>query len=168
MNNKVILTPGQKALRVNLDNSIYGSFVEIGAGQEVARVFFKAGSASGTIAKTMSAYDRDFSDAIYGKEKEGRYVCKARLEKMLEHEYSLLEERLDKNKYKNTRFFAYADTVTTINYNKTSKGHGWIGLRFQRKKDELPSDFIFHVDLHDQDAKLQQETIGVMGQILNL
>ena len=163
MNDKVILTPGQKALRINLDNTIYGSFVEIGAGQEVARIFFKAGSASGTIAKTMSAYDRDFSDAIYGKEEHGRYVCKNRLEKMLDHEYSLLEERLDRKRYNNTRFFTYADTVTTVNYDKTSKGHGWIGLRFQRNSSEEPSDFIFHVDLHDQDAKLQQETIGVIG-----
>ena len=163
MNDKVILTPGQKALRINLDNTIYGSFVEIGAGQEVARIFFKAGSASGTIAKTMSAYDRDFSDAIYGKEEHGRYVCKNRLEKMLDHEYSLLEERLDRKSYSNTRFFTYADTVTTVNYDKTTKGHGWIGLRFQRNSSEEPSDFVFHVDLHDQDAKLQQETIGVIG-----
>ena len=163
MNENVILTPGQKALKINLDTSIYGSFVEIGAGQEVARNFFKAGSASSTIAKTMSAYDRDFSNAIYGKEDHGRYVCKERLEKMLEHEYSLLEERLDKKKYKNTRFFAFADTVTTINYDKTLKGHGWIGLRFQYTSNEDPSDFIFHVHLNDQDAKLQQETIGIIG-----
>ena len=82
---------------------------------------------------------------------------------MLDHEYNLLEERLDRNRYSNTRFFTYADTVTTVNYDKTSKGHGWIGLRFQRNSSEEPSDFIFHVDLHDQDAKLQQETIGVIG-----
>ena len=111
----------------------------------------------------MSAYDRDFSDAIYGKEEHGRYVCKNRLEKMLDHEYNLLEERLDRNRYSNTKFFTYADTVTTVNYDKTSKGHGWIGLRFQRNSSEEPSDFVFHVDLHDQDAKLQQETIGVIG-----
>jgi len=163
MTNNVTLTAGQKALQINLDDAIYGSFVEIGAGQEVARNFFKAGSASSTIAKTMSAYDRDFSDAIYGKEADGRYVCKSRLEKMLDHEYQLLDERLDKKNYKNTKFFTYADTITTSNYSKTIEGHGWIGLRFQNSPNEKPSDFIIHVILHDQDAKLQQETIGIIG-----
>ena len=163
MTNNVILTAGQKALQINLDDTIYGSFVEIGAGQEVARHFFKAGSASATIAKTMSAYDRDFSNAIYGKEVDGRYVCKSRLEKMLEHEYQLLDERLDRKNHKNTRFFTYADTITTTNYTKTIEGHGWIGLRFQKSPEETPSDFIIHVILHDQDAKLQQETVGIIG-----
>ena len=163
MTNNVILTAGQKALQINLDDTIYGSFVEIGAGQEVVRHFFKAGSASTTIAKTMSAYDRDFSDAIYGKEADGRYVCKSRLEKMLEHEYQLLDERLDRKNHKNTRFFTYADTITTTNYTKTIEGHGWIGLRFQKSPEETPSDFIIHVILHDQDAKLQQETVGIIG-----
>ncbi len=163
MTNNVILTAGQKALQINLDETIYGSFVEIGAGQEVAHNFFKAGSASTTIAKTMSAYDRDFSDAIYGKEADGRYVCKSRLVKMLDHEYQLLNVRLNKNNHTNTKFFTYADTVSTINYSKTIQGHGWIGLRFQRKADEKPSDFIIHVVLHDQDAKLQKETIGIIG-----
>jgi hypothetical protein len=163
MTNNVTLTAGQKALQINLDDTIYGSFIEIGAGQEVARNFFKVGSASTTIAKTMSAYDRDFSDAIYGKETDGRYVCKSRLEKILDHEYQLLNERLNRSNHKNTKFFTYADTVSTINYSKTIQGHGWIGLRFQRAADENPSDFIIHVILHDQDAKLQQETIGIIG-----
>ncbi len=163
MKNNVTLTAGQKALQINLDQSIYGSFVEIGAGQEVARNFFKAGSASTTIAKTMSAYDRDFSNAIYGKEENGRYVCKSRLEKMLDHEYQLLDERLDRENHKDTKFFTYADTISTVNYSKTTQGHGWIGLRFQRDPNEKPSDFIIHVILHDQDAKLQQETVGVIG-----
>ncbi len=163
MKNNVILTAGQKALQINLDQTIYGSFVEIGAGQEVARNFFKAGSASTTIAKTMSAYDRDFSDAIYGKEKDGRYVCKSRLEKMLKHEYQLLDERLNRNNHKHTRFFTYADTITTTNYTKTTQGNGWIGLRFQNNPNKKPSDFIIHVILHDQDAKLQQETVGIIG-----
>ena len=157
------LTPGQKAISINLDNSIYGSFVEIGAGQEVARQFFRVGSASGTIAKTMSAYDRDFSDAIYGKEKDRRYVCKSRLVKMLEKEYSLLEERLDRENYKDTRYFAFADTVTTINYDKTKNGHGWIGIRFQISPESPPNDFLIHVRLKDQEAKIQQETIGIIG-----
>ncbi|MAW21006.1 MAG: nicotinate-nucleotide adenylyltransferase [Flavobacteriales bacterium] len=163
MTNNMVLTARQKALQINLDNTIYGSFVEIGAGQEVARNFFKAGSASTTIAKTMSAYDRDFSDAIYGKEKDGRYVCKSRLEKMLNHEYELLEKRLDNERHKKNKFFTYADTITTTNYSKTIEGHGWIGLRFQNSPDAKPSDFIIHVILHDQDAKLQQETIGIIG-----
>ena len=163
MKNNVILTAGQKALQINLDQTIYGSFVEIGAGQEVARNFFKAGSASTTIAKTMSAYDRDFSDAIYGKEKDGRYVCKSRLEKMLNHEYTLLDERLNRNNHKHTRFFTYADTITTTNYTKRTEGNGWIGLRFQNNPNEKPSDFIIHVILQDQEAKLQQETVGIIG-----
>ena len=146
MSKNVILTAEQKALQINLDKTIYGSFVEIGAGQEVARNFFKAGSASTTIAKTMSAYDRDFSDAIYGKEKDGRYVCKSRLEKMLNQEFNLLNERLNKKDHADKRFFTYADTISTINYSKTMQGHGWIGVRFKRKPDELPSDssFIFN------------------------
>ena len=163
MTNNVTLTAGQKALQINLDESIYGSFVEIGAGQEVVRHFFKAGAASTTIAKTMSAYDRDFSDAIYGKEDDSRYVCKSRLEKMLAHEYQLLDERLDRKKYSKSKFFTYADTISTINYSKTLKGHGWIGVRFQNDPKEKPSDFIIHIILNDQDAKLQQETIGIIG-----
>ena len=150
MTNNVTLTAGQKALQINLDDTIYGSFIEIGAGQEVARNFFKAGSASSTIAKTMSAYDRDFSDAIYGKEADGRYVCKSRLEKMLDHEYQLLDKRLDRDKHKNTKFFVYADTITTTNYSKTVEGNGWIGLRFQNSPDKKPSDFIIHIILHSQ------------------
>jgi hypothetical protein len=155
----IILTPGQKAISINLDSSIYGSLVEIGAGQEVARQLFRVGSASGTIAKTMSAYDRDFSDAIYGKEKNGRYVCKSRLVKMLDKEYDLLEERLDRNNFKQTRYFTFADTVTTINYDKTKQGHGWIGLRFQLTPNGPANDFLIHVRLKDQEAKIQQETI---------
>ena len=163
MKDEVTLTAGQKALSINLNNTIYGSFVEIGAGQEVARHFFKVGSASGTIVKTMSAYDKNFSNAIYGKEKNERYVCKERLENMLKKEYDLLEERLDRKDHKNVRFFAFADTISTINFEKTIKGHGWIGLRFQLKSNQRPSNFIIHVHLNDQDAKLQQETIGVIG-----
>lgn len=160
---KVILTPIQKALRINLDDNIYGSMVEIGAGQEVARQFFRAGSASGTIAKTMSAYDKDFSDAIYGKEEHGRYVCKDRLMNMLDHEYGLLEERLDRKSFPDRKYFAFADTVTTLNYVKTNQGHGWIGVRFQKDSNKKWNEIIIHVNLHDQDAKLQQETVGILG-----
>ena len=159
----IILSPAQKALRINLNKDIYGSFVEIGAGQEVARQFFRVGSASTTIAKTMSAYDRDFSNAIYGKEDDGRYVSKNRLINMLNHEYSLIEERLRTEDHPNTKFFAFADTVTTIDYQKKKKGHGWIGIRFQKNSNSQPNDFIFHVRLNDQDSKLQQETVGIIG-----
>ncbi|HIG33191.1 MAG TPA: TonB-dependent receptor [Flavobacteriales bacterium] len=163
MNNNIILAPAQKALKINLDNTIYGSFVEIGAGQEVARNFFNVGSASGTIAKTMSAYDKDFSDAIYDKEADGRYVSKSRLEKMLNKEYVLLEERLNKDNFKDVRYFSFADTISTINYAKTNKGHGWMGLRFQITPDGAPNNFIIHVLLKDQKARLQQETVGIIG-----
>ena len=163
MSKQIILTAGQKAFRINKDKTIYGSIVEIGAGQEVARQFFRVGSASKTIAKTMSAYDRDFSDAIYGKEDDGRYVCKSRLNKMLDQEYGLLEERLNRSDHKDTRYFVFADTVTTINYDRTINGHGWIGLRFQIDPKKAPNDFLIHVRLKDQEAKLQQETIGVIG-----
>ena len=101
----VILSPTQKALNINLDPHIYGAFSEIGAGQEVVRHFFRAGGASGTIAKAMSAYDMDVSDAIYGKEADGRYVCESRLRKIINREYSLLEERLDRLKHPNNTFF---------------------------------------------------------------
>lgn len=92
--NRVVLSATQKALRVNLNQDLYGTFAEIGAGQEVVRHFFRAGGASGTIAKSLSAYDKDFSDAIYGQEAKGRYVCKSRLDNMLRHEFQLIEERL--------------------------------------------------------------------------
>ncbi|MBT5749902.1 MAG: TonB-dependent receptor, partial [Flavobacteriales bacterium] len=163
MDNNIILSPAQKALAINLDDSIYGSFVEIGAGQEVVRNFFRVGSASSTIAKTMSAYDKDFSDAIYEREPDGRYVCKSRLEKMLQKEYSLLEERLNRDNYNNTCYFAFADTIATINYSKTTKGHGWMGLRFQLTPDQKPNDFIIHVLLNDAEAQLQQATVGIIG-----
>ena len=159
----VVLSPTQKALQVNLDPNIYGTFIEIGAGQEVVRHFFRAGGASGTIAKTMSAYDKDFSDAIYGKEESGRYVCKSRLKKILDKEYGLIEERLDRKQYPETRYFTFANTVSTINFNKTSKGHGWLGCRFQIDPKSPPNEVIIHVRLNDPEAKLQQETIGVLG-----
>jgi hypothetical protein len=163
MNDILVLSPTQKALQINLDSSIYGTFAEIGAGQEVVRHFFRAGGASGTIAKTMSAYDKDFSDAIYGKEHDGRYVCKSRLKKILTQEYGLIETRLDRKQYLDTRYFTFANTITTINYNKTNKGHGWIGCKFQIDPNQAANEVIMHVKLNDLDAKIQQEVIGVMG-----
>lgn len=159
----VVLTPAQKALQVNLDPNIYGTFAEIGAGQEVVRHFFRAGGASGTIAKTMSAYDKDFSDAIYGKEANGRYVCESRLKKMIDHEYGLITERLDREKHPNKRFFSFANNVATINFSKTNDGHGWMGIRFQLHSNSKPNDIILHYLLHEREAKQQQESAGILG-----
>jgi len=153
----------QKALRINLDRRIYGSFAEIGAGQETAAMFFKAGGASGTIAKTMSAYDMTFSDAIYGPEESGRYVVESRLTKMLSKEYSLLEKRLDEKRGENTTFFAFANTVVALNYQKTNEGHGWIGLRFQLSPRTACNDVIVHVKMLDNENVLQQQALGVIG-----
>ena len=160
----VILSPTQKALNINLDPHIYGAFSEIGAGQEVVRHFFRAGGASGTIAKAMSAYDMDVSDAIYGKEVDGRYVSESRLKNIINREYSLLEERLDRLKHPEKYFFSFANTVATTKYNDNHEpGHGWIGVRFQLHPDEEPNDVIIHIRLHEHDAKLQQETVGILG-----
>lgn len=156
------LQPEQKALEINLDDKIYGTFAEIGAGQEVARIFFQVGAAAGTIAKTMSAYDKTYSDAIYGEEDSGRYVCESRLYKMLDHEYSLMEERLQYSRPE-TRFFVFADTVAAINYNKTIKGNGWLGVRFQLDPNGKPNDLVLHVKMLDNDTNLQQEAIGILG-----
>ncbi len=150
----------EKALALNLDLTIYGSFAEIGAGQETAANFFKVGGASGTIAKTMSAYDMQFSDAIYGKTK--RYVYEERLIQMLDHEIELLKERLF-NRADATKFFAFANTVEMLNYHKTNQGHGWLGLRFQLQPNGPTNDCVIHVLLHDNDAGLQQDAVGILG-----
>ena len=154
------LTTKGKALRLNLNEKIYGTLAEIGAGQEVAMNFFKAGGASGTIAKTMSAYDMTFSDAIYGEAE--RYVSKDKLFKMLDKEYHLLSDRLHV-KGKRTNFFAFANTVESLNYKKTNKGHGWIGIRFQLHPNSEPNNCIIHVVLKDNDAIWQQEVLGIVG-----
>jgi len=153
----------RKALRINLDEGIYGTFAEIGAGQEVARNFFTAGAASGTIAKSMSAYDMAFSDSIYGVEKSRRYVSESRVGKMLDHEYRLLTERLVGPKYEKRRLFAFANTVTTLNFSKTNDPHGWVGLRFQTEPGGEPNDIVFHVRLLDSDSSLQQTVLGILG-----
>ncbi len=158
-----ILDTKRKALKINLNPKIYGTFAEIGAGQEVARNFFTAGAASGTVAKTMSAYDMTFSDVIYGAESSGRYVSESRLLKMIGHEFSLLTERLIGEKYEDRTFFAFADTVTTLNYNKSNDPHGWIGIRFQTEPGGAPNEIFFHVRLLDTDAALQQNVLGIIG-----
>ncbi|WP_297984394.1 TonB-dependent receptor [uncultured Chryseobacterium sp.] len=160
---KQFLTPKQKALSINLDPNIYGTFAEIGAGQETVRHFFRAGGASQTIAKAMSAYDKDYSNAIYGKEEKNRFVTQNRLRKMLKYEVSLIEERLDNAECPDRRFFSYANTVTTINYHKTFKGHGWVGIMFQHKPDAEYSEVIIHIRFRENDSTLQQETLGNLG-----
>ncbi len=152
----------QKALEINLDNRIYGTFSEIGAGQEVARYFFQVGAAAGTIAKTMSAYDKIYSDEIYGVEASGRYVCESRLYKMLDHEYELMVSRLQ-NERPDTKFFVFADTVSAINYTRTIKGNGWLGLRFQLDPEGEANEIVLHARMLDKDNKLQQQAIGVLG-----
>ena len=154
------LTTKEKALVINLDRSIYGSFAEIGAGQEVASNFFKAGGASGTIAQTISAYDMKISDSRYGE--AGRYVCEPRLHTMLETEFDQLTEKLGERKA-DSKFFAFADTVEALNYFKTNRGHGWIGVRFQLSPESEPNECVIHVVLKDNDAVLQQHAIGILG-----
>jgi len=152
-----------KALRINLNKYIYGTFAEIGAGQEVARHFFRAGGASGTIAKTISAYDKNFSDNIYGEEEDKRYVTEARLNKMLDHEMQLLEDRIPRSESPNKLFFTYANTVTTIDFAKKFKGHGWMGIRFQTDPNQDYSEITLHVRFHQTEARLQQEVLGLIG-----
>ena len=153
----------RKALFINLDRSIYGSFAEIGAGQEVARCFFQSGGASGTVARTISAYDMAISDYLYGKSPSGRYVSEDRLIQMLDKEYSSLVKLLKKEKPEDTRFFAFANTVTTLNYKKDNEAHGWLGLRFQLKPDAPPNEVVLHVRLLENDALHQQQTLGSLG-----
>ncbi|RKF03152.1 hypothetical protein C8N26_2142 [Tenacibaculum lutimaris] len=156
-------TTTMKALKINLNAHIYGTFAEIGAGQETVRNFFRAGGSSGTIAKAMSAYDKDFSDAIYGIEKDNRYVTEPRLKKMLKHEMDLIEERLTRQKHPDKLFFSYANTVATINFSKKFKGHGWVGIRFQLDPLEDYNEIVLHLRFKETDARQQQETLGVLG-----
>lgn len=154
------LTTQEKALQINLTRAIYGSFAEVGGGQETAANFFKVGGASGTIAKTMSAYDMKFSDAIYGA--CDRYVSENRLISMIEHEYPLLPERLP-HRIDETRFFAFADTVEILNFERTNQGQGWMGIRFQLVPKGPYNDCVIHVKMHDNDQLQQQVALGILG-----
>src|SRR6202795_4889486 len=158
---KELLTTTQKARTINFDAPMYGTFAEIGAGQEVAREFFHAGGASGTIAKSISAYDMVFSDAIYGK--APRYVSRERLNLMLDHEYGLLVERLSANRGDRTNFFVFADTVATSNRPGANEAHGWLGIRFQTQPSGEPSEIVLHVRMLDKDPILQQQALGIVG-----
>jgi hypothetical protein len=154
-------TTHAKALDINKDVGRYGSFAEIGAGQEVARWFFRVGGAAGTIAKTMSAYDMKVSDAIYGPTE--RYVSSQRLLSMLDHEYDLTIERLDPDRGSDTAFFSFADTVSAQNYEGTADCHGWMGIRFQTHPRRAASQIILHARMLDRDALMQQEALGILG-----
>ncbi len=151
----------QKALATNLDSKRYGTFAEIGAGQEVVRWFFRVGGASGTIAKSISAYDMAVSDAIYGRAK--RYVCRQRLEDMLSYEHTLNVERLREGRGDTTAFFAFADTVSTKSFRGQNECHGWMGVRFQAHPRDQDSQIIVHVRMLDGEAALQQEALGIVG-----
>jgi hypothetical protein len=161
-NMRQVLDTDQKALEINLNNKVYGAFAEIGAGQEVARYFFKVGAAAGTIAKTMSAYDKVVSDDIYGIESSGRYVCENRLYKMLDHEWDLMVTRLGVRR-PDTCFFAFADTIAALNFSRTIKGDGWLGIRFQLKPGGDANDLVLHVKMLDNDTQLQQQAVGILG-----
>ncbi|MBM3846554.1 MAG: TonB-dependent receptor [Verrucomicrobia bacterium] len=151
----------QKALQINLDAAKYGTFAEIGAGQEVARWFFRVGGAAGTIAKSMSAYDMTISDAIYGK--SDRYVSRERLGKMLEYEFQLMLERLDAKRGENTKFFVFSDTVAAKSFKGTGDCHGWLGIRFQDSPRSAASEIIIHVRMLDRENLQQQEALGIIG-----
>jgi hypothetical protein len=151
----------QKALRVNLDPRWYGTVAEIGAGQEVARWFFRAGGAAGTVAKTISAYDMAVSDAVYGK--SGRYVSMQRLQAMLDHEFQLNVDRLSDARGDSSAFFAFADTVVARSYRGGNECHGWMGVKFQASPRDEPSQIILHVRMLDTEASLQQEALGIVG-----
>jgi hypothetical protein len=150
-----------KALALNLESSVYGTFAEIGAGQEVARWFLSVGAASGTVAQAISAYDKTVSDDIYGA--GTRYVSKERLSAMLDREYQILHDRLDKDRGDHTRFFVFADTIATRNYQGTNEQHGWLGIRFQAEPKGQPNEILLHVHLGDSTALLQQQAVGTLG-----
>src|SRR5829696_3110090 len=158
--NKENMSTHQKALQINLDQTKYGTFAEVGAGQEVARWFFRVGGASGTIAKSISAYDMVISDAIYGQ--SDRYVSRQRLTTMLDHEYGLLKERLAA-RGETTKFFVFADTVAAQGFTRREDCHGWMGVRFQTEPQGEPSQIIMHVRMWDKENLQQQEAPGVLG-----
>ncbi|GAB56690.1 hypothetical protein GPUN_2575 [Glaciecola punicea ACAM 611] len=153
----------QKALRLNLDDKKYGTIVEIGAGQEVARQFFLAGAAAGTIAKTMSAYDMKFSDAIYGVQNDGRYVSKSRVKAMMEQELDLVLERVKDVRSKSSRYFAYAATVAAKSFGRQNECHAWCGIRVQMYPGAEPSNIKVHVRMRDDNAEAQQHALGILG-----
>jgi hypothetical protein len=156
-----LLGTHQKALRVNLDARRYGTFAEIGAGQEVVRWFFRVGGAAGTVSKSMSAYDMTVSDAIYGK--CDRYVARPRLQSMLDYEFDLNLKRLQESRGDSTAFFTFADTVSARNFQGTNEQHGWMGVKFQAHPRDEASQITIHVRMLDNENLLQQEALGIVG-----
>lgn len=156
----------EKALHINLDEGIYGAIAEIGAGQEVARNFFLAGGAAGTVAKSMSAYDMQVSDAIYGQEKDKRYVSQTRVEKMIDREYGLVIGRLQHVRSNNTKYFAFADTVVAKGYKSERDCHGWMGIKFQTTPLSDPCSIVLHVRMKDNSNVEQQQALGILGMNL--
>jgi hypothetical protein len=150
-----------KALTLNLDASAFGSFAEIGAGQEVSHWFFVVGGASATVAKTISAYDKEVSDDLYGS--GSRYVSRQRLEAMLDKEWAQLLTQLSDTRGPNTRFFSFVDTVSARNFAGTNDAHGWVALRFQMQAGGPPNDVLLHINMRDPSNVLQQEAIGILG-----
>jgi hypothetical protein len=157
------LTTMQKAFAFNMDPNKYGTIAEIGAGQEVSRCFFRVGGASGTVAKSISAYDMAFSDAIYGEEKDKRYVTESRLKKMLDKEFNLVLKRVGKTRPKTSTYFAFADTVTARSYSQRGECHGWMGVKFQISPGDEPCDILLHIRMLDEDYTQQQEAVGILG-----
>src|ERR1700729_1422393 len=160
-NERSKLSTNQKALQINLDHMFYGTFAEIGQGQEVPVWFFKVGPAAGTISKSISAYDMAVSDAIYGHSK--RYVSRERLQGMLDHEHALNLERLQSTRRDSTAFFAFANTVAARNYQGTNECHGWMGVKYQAHPRDDNSQIILHVRMLDPENDLQQEVLGIVG-----
>src|SRR5580693_4906045 len=150
-----------KALTLNLDTSTFGSFAEIGAGQEVARWFLVVGGASGTVAKSISAYDKEVSDDLYGS--GARYVSQERLEAMMDSEWRQLINQLSTSRGSNTRFFSFVDTISARNYTGTNEPHGWVGLRFQLQPGGQPNEIVLHINMRDPSNPLEQEAIGILG-----
>ena len=157
------ITTMQKAFYLNMDTNKYGTIAEIGAGQEVSRFFFRAGGAAGTIAKTISAYDMAFSDAIYGEEEDKRYVTENRLKKMLDKEFRLVIERVGNKRPKNSNYFAFADTITAKSFSQKGECHGWLGIRLQLHPGAAPSEILLHVRMLDESNLMQQEAVGILG-----
>src|SRR5882757_2665902 len=165
LQNAVLPGPAQsthdKAFWINLDAARYGTFAEIGAGQEVARWFFHVGGAAGTVAKTISAYDMGVSDAIYGP--SDRYVSRKRLTSMLDYEFNLLLERLNATRGDKNTFFVFADTVATHSFTRHEEGHGWMGIRFQTECKAVPSEIVIHVRMLDKENVREHEALGIIG-----
>jgi len=161
MNMTNTLSTKEKSVHINIDSKYYGAIAEIGGGQETARHLFQAGGASNTVAKSISAYDKLFSDHFYNQGAPSRYVAEDRVKKMVDYEYGELIEILDKKN--SQKFFAFANTVETLNFTKTNQGNGWLGIAVEGSDRHHPNKIFIHVKLHENDTLLQQYTLGTLG-----